>query len=230
MASITNKWSGSIVSNGIPAADYIDLAIDPGRELSATQAVLGAVARAPIGLVGIALTIVAATAAFGAGVLASLRLPKNYPRSAAGLLAGLTAAVIHVAIASGQFGGSPSPELASTFWIWILISLIMLSRLPWAILSIGLSTIIFHIAMTLRALSGIYEAEPTSDFWLWLLVPIVAVGVFPWVVTGIAWTGYALLPDIWAKQTRAASRAHGWGVLDPHQMDKWRNRGTSALS
>ena len=230
VASITNKWSGSIVSNGIPAVDHIDLAIDPGRELSATQVVLGAVARAPIGLVGIALTVVAATAAFGAGVLASLRLPKNYPRSAAGLLAGLTAAVIHVAIASGQFGGSPPPELASTFWIWILISLIMLSRLPWAILSIGLSTIIFHIAMTLRALSGIYEAEPTSDFWLWLLVPIVAVGVFPWVVTGIAWTGYALLPDIWAKQTRAASRAHGWGVLDPHQMDKWRNRGTSALS
>jgi hypothetical protein len=230
MASITNKWPGSLVSNGIPTADHIDLAIEPGRELSATQIVLGAAARAPINLVGIALSIVAATAAFGAGVLTSLRLPKSYPRSAAGLLVGLTAAVLHVAIASGQFGGSPSPELTSTFWIWILISLMMLSRLPWAIVLIGLSTTIFHITMTLRAFREIHSPELTSEFWLWLLLPIGAVGFFPWVVAGIAWIGHLLLPAIWANRNGSGASERYGSVLDPRRMDKWRNRGTSAVS
>ena len=230
MASITNKWPGSLISNGIPTADHIDLAIEPGRELSATQVVLGAATRAPIGLVGLVLSVVAAAAAFGAGVLAGFRLPKKYPLSGIGLLIGLSAAAIHFVIASGQFGGSPSPELASTFWIWILISLMLLSRLPWAVVVIGLSTTIFHVAMTLRAFREINSPELTSDFWLWLMVPTILVGCFPWVIVGLAWIVNLLLPDVWANHRQSASGEYRWGMLDAQVIDKWRNRGTSTLS
>ena len=230
MASITNKWPGSLISNGIPTADHIDLAIEPGRELSATQVVLGAATRAPIGLVGIVLSVVASAAAFGAGVLAGFRLPKKYPLSGIGLLIGLSAAAIHIVIAGGLFGGRPSPELASTFWIWILISLMLLSRLPWAIVLIGLSTTIFHVAMTLRAFRGIHSPELTSDFWLWLMVPTILVGCFPWVIAGLAWIVNLLLPDVWANRSPSTSGEYRWGMLDAQVIDKWRNRGTSTLA
>ena len=229
MASITNKWPGSLISNGIPTADHIDLAIEPGRELSATQVVLGAATRAPIGLVGIVLSVVVAAAAFGAGVLAGFRLPKKYPLSGVGLITGLTAAAIHILIANGQFGGSPSPELASTFWIWILFSLMLLSRLPWAVILIGLSTTLFHVAITLRAFRGINSPELTSDFWLWLMVPTILIGCFPWVIAGLAWIVNLLLPDVWANRSPSASGEYRWGMLDAQAIDKWRNRGTSTL-
>ena len=230
MASITNKWPGSLISNGIPTADHIDLAIEPGRELSATQVVLGAATRAPIGLVGLVLSVVAAATVFGAGVLAGFRLPKKYPLSGIGLLSGLSAAAIHFVIANGQFGGSPSPELASTFWIWILISLMLLSRLPWAVVVIGLSTTIFHVAMTLRAFREIHSPELTSDFWLWLMVPTILIGCFPWVIAGLAWIVNLLLPDVWANHRPSASGEYRWSMLDAQVIDKWRNRGTSTLS
>jgi hypothetical protein len=230
MASITNKWPGSLISNGIPTADHIDLAIEPRRELSATQVVLGAATRAPIGLVGIVLSVVVAASPFGAGVLAGFRLPKKYRLSSIGLLTGLSAAAMHILIANGQFGGSPSPELASTFWIWILISLMLLSRLPWAVVLIGLSTTIFHVAMTLRAFREIHSPELTSDFWLWILVPTVLIGCFPWVIAGLAWIGDLLLPATWLNRNQSASGEYRWSMLDAQVIDKWRNRGTSTLS
>ena len=230
MASLTDKWPGALISNGVPTANHIDLAIDPGRELSATQVLLGAASRTPIGAFGIVLPVVAGATAFAAGILANRHVPSTHPRLVSALLVGLAAAAIHASIALGTFGSTPLPGLVSIFWIWILVCLYAISRALWTALLVGLSSAVLHLAMTLSAFDETPSPELTSSFWLWLVIPILMLGILPWVVTSFAWLAHLSVPKISPVASSLNGGESSWSRVDIRLTDKWRDRGVSVAA